>query len=49
VSLAHEFLNFAGFAFFAFYRYSECILSRMGKAGTQTISKISAFILPAAG
>lgn len=39
----------AAAAVFVFYRYSEYILSRMGKAGTQTISKISAFILLAIG
>lgn len=32
-----------------FYRYSEKLLLRLGKAGTQTISKISAFILLAIG
>ena len=39
----------AAAAVFLFYRYSEHILSRMGKAGTQAISKVSAFILLAIG
>jgi len=39
----------AATAVFVFYRYSELILRRMGKAGSQTISKISAFILLAIG
>jgi multiple antibiotic resistance protein len=32
-----------------FYRYSENLLRRLGRAGAQTISKISAFILLAIG
>ena len=51
-------INFAGIALgiavaavsvFLFYRYSENLLRRMGRAGAQTISKISAFILLAIG
>ena len=39
----------AGFSVFLFYRYSEILLHRLGTTGTQTISKISAFILLAIG
>ncbi len=55
---AHTWLNFAGVSLgialaalsvFFFYRYSENLLRRMGRAGAQTISKISAFILLAIG
>jgi len=35
----------ASLSVFLFYRYSENLLRRVGHAGTQTISKISAFIL----
>jgi multiple antibiotic resistance protein len=51
-------LNFAGIScgillaalsVFFFYRYSENLLRRLGRAGAQTISKISAFILLAIG
>ena len=34
---------------FLFYRYSEVVIKRLGRAGEQTISKISAFILLAIG
>jgi len=39
----------AALSVFFFYRYSENLLRRLGRAGTQTISKISAFILLAIG
>ena len=39
----------AALSVFLFYRYSENLLRRMGRAGAQTISKISAFILLAIG
>lgn len=39
----------AALSVFMFYRYSEMLLHRMGRAGEQTISKISAFILLAIG
>ena len=39
----------AALSVFLFYRYSENLLRRLGKAGAQTISKISAFILLAIG
>jgi len=39
----------AALSVFFFYRYSENLLKRLGRAGTQTISKISAFILLAIG
>lgn len=39
----------AALSVFFFYRYSENLLRRMGRAGAQTISKISAFILLAIG
>ena len=55
---AHTWLNFAGISLgialaalsvFFFYRFSENLIRRMGRAGAQTISKISAFILLAIG
>jgi len=55
---AGTWVNFAGVAcgialaalsVFFFYRYSENLLRRLGRAGAQTISKISAFILLAIG
>ncbi len=39
----------AALSVFLFYRYSENFLRRLGRAGAQTISKISAFILLAIG
>jgi multiple antibiotic resistance protein len=39
----------AALSVFFFYRYSENLLRRLGRAGAQTISKISAFILLAIG
>jgi multiple antibiotic resistance protein len=39
----------AALSVFVFYRYSEKFLNRLGRAGAQTISKISAFILLAIG
>ncbi|HNW44589.1 MAG TPA: MarC family protein [Elusimicrobiales bacterium] len=39
----------AAVSVFLFYRYSEYLLRRLGRAGAQTISKISAFILLAIG
>lgn len=39
----------AALSVFLFYRYSENLLRRLGRAGAQTISKISAFILLAIG
>ena len=39
----------AALSVFFFYRYSENLLKRLGRAGAQTISKISAFILLAIG
>lgn len=39
----------AALSVFLFYRYSENFLRRLGNAGAQTISKISAFILLAIG
>ena len=39
----------AALSVFFFYRYSENLQKRLGRAGTQTISKISAFILLAIG
>lgn len=39
----------AALSVFFFYRYSENLLLRLGRAGAQTISKISAFILLAIG
>lgn len=39
----------AALSVFFFYRYSDNLLRRLGRAGTQTISKISAFILLAIG
>ena len=39
----------AALSVFFFYRFSENLLRRMGRAGAQTISKISAFILLAIG
>ena len=39
----------AALSVFLFYRYSENLLRKMGRAGAQTISKISAFILLAIG
>lgn len=42
-------IGLAALSVFFFYRYSENLLRRLGKTGTQTISKISAFILLAIG
>ena len=42
-------VGFAALAVFVFYRFGEVFLRRMGRAGSQTISKISAFILLAIG
>ncbi|HAN04373.1 MAG TPA: antibiotic resistance protein MarC [Elusimicrobia bacterium] len=42
-------LALAALSVFFFYRYSENLLRRLGRAGAQTISKISAFILLAIG
>ncbi len=42
-------IGLAALSVFFFYRYSENLLRRMGRAGAQTISKISAFILLAIG
>jgi multiple antibiotic resistance protein len=42
-------IGLAALSVFLFYRYSENLLRRMGRAGAQTISKISAFILLAIG
>lgn len=39
----------AALSVFFFYRYSEYLIKRLGRAGEQTISKISAFILLAIG
>ncbi len=39
----------AALSVFFFYRYSEKLIKRLGRAGEQTISKISAFILLAIG
>jgi multiple antibiotic resistance protein len=39
----------AALSVFFFYRYSEKLIMRLGRAGEQTISKISAFILLAIG
>ena len=39
----------AALAVFVFYRFGEVFIRRMGRAGAQTISKISAFILLAIG
>ena len=42
-------IGLAALSVFFFYRYSENLLRRLGRAGAQTISKISAFILLAIG
>lgn len=42
-------IGLAALSVFLFYRYSENLLRRLGRAGAQTISKISAFILLAIG
>ena len=42
-------LAVAALSVFLFYRYSEYLLLRLGRAGAQTISKISAIILLAIG
>ncbi|MFA6583431.1 MAG: MarC family protein [Elusimicrobiaceae bacterium] len=42
-------IAFAALSVFVFYRYAEIFIRRMGKTGSQTISKISAFILLAIG
>jgi multiple antibiotic resistance protein len=42
-------IGIAAMAVFVFYRYSEIFIRRMGRTGSQTISKISAFVLLAIG
>ncbi len=42
-------IGLAALSVFLFYRYSEMLIMRLGRAGEQTISKISAFILLAIG
>lgn len=39
----------AALSVFVFYRYEELFIKRIGRAGAQTISKISAFVLLAIG
>lgn len=42
-------IGLAAFSVFIFYRYADMFIKRLGKTGSQTISKISAFILLAIG